>query len=302
MFLLFFMKCYNSREFMNEEIKTNINWFPGHMKKTIIKIEESLKMVDFVIEVIDSRAPISSQNYYIEQVINKKPILYVLTKKDLCDTSETNKWVNYFNSNGNKAILVNLKTQKDYNLIIDKMMEFCKEKEKKMEKKGLKNVLTKAIIVGIPNVGKSTIINFIAKKCITKVANIPGYTRNVRWVKVNNLMLLDTPGVLQPQFEDRIKGINLGLIGSIKEQVLPIEDLTDYCLNFLKKNHLSDLINKYKLKNVSTNQIILQEIAKNRGFLLKNNELDINKASLILLNEFKNGAICKYTLDKFNLC
>ena len=233
---------------MNDNINTNIHWFPGHMKKAIIKIEESLKMVDFVIEILDSRVPLSSQNYYIEQVIRRKPVLYVLTKKDLCDENMTNKWLTKLNQNGNKAISINLKNQKDYNLLLAKMFEFCNEKENKRAKKGLKNVATKAMIVGIPNVGKSTLINFIAKKNITQTANTPGFTKNIRWVKVKNLLLMDTPGVLQPQFEDKIKGINLALIGSIKEQILPISDLANYCLNFLKENYSKELMERYPLK------------------------------------------------------
>ena len=282
---------------MNDNINTNIHWFPGHMKKAIIKIEESLKMVDFVIEILDSRVPLSSQNYYIEQVIRRKPVLYVLTKKDLCDENMTNKWLTKLNQNGNKAISINLKNQKDYNLLLEKMFEFCNEKENKRAKKGLKNVATKTMIVGIPNVGKSTLINFIAKKNITQTANTPGFTKNIRWVKVKNLLLMDTPGVLQPQFEDKIKGINLALIGSIKEQILPISDLANYCLNFLKENYSKELMERYKLNKIDSNEEIFEKIAKNRGFLLKNNEIDIEKAQIILLNEFKNGVICKYTLD-----
>ncbi len=282
---------------MNDNINTNIHWFPGHMKKAIIKIEESLKMVDFVIEILDSRVPLSSQNYYIEQVIRRKPVLYVLTKKDFCDENMTNKWLTKLNQNGNKAISINLKNQKDYNLLLEKMFEFCNEKENKRAKKGLKNVATKAMIVGIPNVGKSTLINFIAKKNITQTANTPGFTKNIRWVKVKNLLLMDTPGVLQPQFEDKIKGINLALIGSIKEQILPISDLANYCLNFLKENYSKELMERYKLNKIDSNEEIFEKIAENRGFLLKNNEIDIEKAQIILLNEFKNGVICKYTLD-----
>lgn len=282
---------------MNDNINTNIHWFPGHMKKAIIKIEESLKMVDFVIEILDSRVPLSSQNYYIEQVIRRKPVLYVLTKKDLCDENITNRWLNKLNQNGNKAVSINLKNQKDHNLLLEKMFEFCNEKENKWAKKGLKNVSTKAMIVGIPNVGKSTLINFIAKKNITQTANTPGFTKNIRWVKVKNLLLMDTPGVLQPQFEDKIKGINLALIGSIKEQILPISELANYCLNFLKENYPKELMERYKLTEIDSNEEIFKKIAENRGFLLKNNEIDIEKAQIILLNEFKNGVICKYTLD-----
>ena len=282
---------------MNDNINTNIHWFPGHMKKAIIKIEESLKMVDFVIEILDSRVPLSSQNYYIEQVIRRKPVLYVLTKKDFCDENMTNKWLTKLNQNGNKAISINLKNQKDYNLLLEKMFEFCNEKENKRAKKGLKNVATKAMIVGIPNVGKSTLINFIAKKNITQTANTPGFTKNIRWVKVKNLLLMETVGVLQAEFEDIIKGINFVLIGYIKEQFLLISDLANYCLNFLKENYSKELMERYKLNKIDSNEEIFEKIAENRGFLLKNNEIDIEKAQIILLNEFKNGVICKYTLD-----
>ena len=277
----------------------NIHWFPGHMKKTINRISELLKMVDFVIELLDSRIPLSSQNEYIERIVSNKPKLYVLTKIDLSDEKETKKWVDYFNQNGNKAIAINLKDNRSYEAIFKKIVEFCKEKDEKYKKKGIKNISTRAMIIGIPNVGKSTLINYLAKKSLTDVANKPGLTKNVRWVKMNNLEILDTPGILEPQYENKQKALNLALIGSIKETILPKDQLATKINEFLIKYYKDEYQRRYDLDLTSTKlEDILPQIAKKRGFILKNNELDLLKATDTLINEFKNGIISKYTIER----
>lgn len=277
----------------------DIHWFPGHMKKAMNKMSEKLKLVDFVIEVLDSRIPLSSQNEYVEKLVENKPKLYVLTKIDLSDKKETEKWVEHFSKNGNKAVAINLKDNGSYNLIFKKIMEFCKEKDEKLKKKGIKNISTRAMIIGIPNVGKSTLINYLAKKSIANVANKPGVTKNIRWVKVNNLEILDTPGILEPQYEDKNKAANLALIGSIKDEILPKDQIGEKINSFLLTYYEEDYQKRYNLdlKNKDLYSILVQ-IAKKRGFILKNNELDTTKALDILINEFKNGIICKYTLER----
>lgn len=285
---------------MNQKVK-NIHWFPGHMKKAINKIEESLKMVDFVIEVLDSRAPLSTQNEYVEKVIKQKPTLYVLTKKDLSIEEEANKWISYFEKEGKKAIAINLKDQASLNAIFKKIVEFCKEKDEKYAKKGIKNISTRAMIIGIPNVGKSTLINYLAKKSVTKVENKPGLTKNVRWVKIDKLEVMDTPGILEPQLEDKTKAMNLALIGGIKQEILPKEELLEASLNYLLTNHKEEFFKRYDIEeNTQKHSEILAQIAKRRGFLLKDGEFDLLKAQDILLNEFRNGIICKYTLERVN--
>lgn len=277
----------------------NIHWFPGHMKKAINRISELLKMVDFVIELLDSRIPLSSQNEYVERIVSNKPKLYVLTKIDLSDEKETKKWVDYFNQNGNKAIAINLKDNRSYEAIFKKIVEFCREKDEKYKKKGIKNISTRAMIIGIPNVGKSTLINYLAKKSLTDVANKPGLTKNVRWVKINNLEILDTPGILEPQYENKQKALNLALIGSIKETILPKDQLATKINEFLIKYYKDEYQKRYDLELTSTKlEDILPQIAKKRGFILKNNELDLLKATDTLINEFKNGIISKYTIER----
>ena len=277
----------------------SIHWFPGHMKKAMNKMQEVLKLVDFVIEVLDSRIPLSSQNEYVERLISSKPRLFVLTKSDLSDEIETKKWIDYFNQNGNKAIAINLKDNKSYNLISKKIAEFCEEKSQKYKKKGIKNVTTRAMIVGIPNVGKSTLINYLAKKSVTQVANKPGLTRNIRWVKLDKVELLDTPGILEPQFENKVKALNLALIGSIKDTILPKDVVVEGTISFLKKYYSAAFKNRFSLENLDiSNEEILVLIAKKRGFIVKNNELDLDKSIEILLNEFKNGKICNYTIER----
>ena len=282
----------------NKEVKTNINWFPGHMRKALNKISDSLKMVDFVIELLDARIPLSSQNEYVEKLISNKPRLYIFTKKDLSDELETTKWIDKLTNNGAKAIAVSLKDTQDFNKILKLMDEFSSFKKEKALKKGIKNVTTRGLVIGIPNVGKSTLINYLAKKQLTKVSNKPGVTRNIHWVKVNNIELMDTPGILEPQYDNQEKAIKLALIGSIRQEILPKEELINVCLNYLKKYYLNALNTRYKLDGITENTLILEKIAENRGFLLKNNTLDISKAIDIVLNEFKNGIITKFTLDR----
>lgn len=282
----------------SKEVK-NINWFPGHMKKATDNIKANLKLVDFVIELLDSRIPYSSQNEYIEQILKDKKRLFLLTKKDLSDENQTKMWIDKLNNEGNKCIAVDLKNNKDYDLIFEKIVEFCREKDEKYKKKGIKNLSNKILIVGIPNVGKSTLINFLAKKSITNTANKPGVTKNLRWVKVNNFEFLDTPGILAPQFEDKNKALNLSLIGSIKETVLPKEDLIKVLIDFLKKYYKEEFANRYNLDNLDMPYyLILEKICENRRLLQKNNEFFYEKAIDVVLNEYKNGTICKFTLDR----
>ena len=293
----FIKKMYN--KFMENKIK-NIHWFPGHMKKASNRIEEQVKLVDFVIVLLDSRIPISSKNNLLEKITQNKRKLYILTKPDLSDDKETLKWVNKLSENGNFAIALNLKESKSKSILLKAFEQFNLEKKEKMLKKGIKNFTTKAMVIGIPNVGKSTLINMFANKHITKTGNSAGVTKNLRWVKIDNFELLDVPGILEPSYDDKEKAINLALIGSMKESILPTYDLCNFCLDFLKNNYRQALIDRYELNDLdlNDNSQILDFISIKRGFLLKDGKPDISKTELVLLNEFKNGLITKYTLER----
>ncbi|MGP1414225.1 MAG: ribosome biogenesis GTPase YlqF [Bacillales bacterium] len=277
----------------------NIHWFPGHMKKAINKIIEQLKLVDFVIIVLDSRIPISSNCNYIDKLLGDKKRLYLLTKSDLSDDIETSKWIEYFSKNENRAIAIDLTKQINQKTLLNECKYFSILKREKYLKKGIKNINTRCMILGIPNVGKSTLINLLANKKITQTANKPGVTRNIRWVKLGDFEFLDVPGILEPNYDNSIQALNLASIGSIKEEILPLDDVVTNVINILKKYYYKEFNDKYNLDclNENNNEILLN-IAKQRGFINKGNIYDIDKAKSILLNEFRNGKICKVSIER----
>ena len=275
----------------------NIHWFPGHMKKAQNEVEAKLKLVDVVIELLDSRIPFSSRNDYLFNLTKKKERLVVLTKADLADPLITQKWINFFKESGFKAIFGNLNNPKDIKKIIAEAEKCGTKKHEKEISRGLKPSPVRAMIIGIPNVGKSTLINKIANRKAASVENKPGHTRCQQWIKVSNKFeLLDTPGILESSYELKEKALNLALVGSINQNILPLDELSNYLLDFLKGNYLDELTNRYSLNNLDNNAFILEEIAKNRG-LLQKGCLDTQKAEILLLNEFKNGVIGKCTLE-----
>ncbi len=277
----------------------NIHWYPGHMKKASNQIEERLKIVDCVIELLDARIPLSSRNDELFSLTQNKKRLVLLTKSDLADSLVTSSWINYFTNNNFKALFVDLNSSSDVKKIIKEVEDLGKEKREKQLAKGMKKQPIRAMIVGIPNVGKSTLINKLAKKKAAGVENKPGFTKSQQWIKVSdNFELLDTPGILQSNYKDEKKAINLALTGSINENILPHEYLASYLLDYLKQYYPADVKNRYKLENLDlSNASIFEEIAKNRGFLLKG-KLDIKKAQLVFLNEFKNGKIARISLER----
>lgn len=286
---------------MEKSKKATFNWFPGHMKKASIGIEEKLKYVDFVIVILDSRVPSTSFNEFLFSKFKGKKKLYVLTKKDLADDSLTIKWIEKFKKEGNEAIAVNLNDNQGKKEIFEKIIEFCREKEEKYAKKGIKNVCSRAMIVGIPNVGKSTLINYLAPKKLQKSANTPGVTRSLTWFKINkNFELLDTPGILEPKFKDEESGMKLSLSGSIKEGVFPLDDVCKYAINYLRNNYKNEFINKYSLNSIEemNEGDIYEHIAKLRGLVLKGGVYDIEKAKYLFFKDFKEGKIVKLTLDR----
>ena len=281
---------------MNKE--KQIHWFPGHMKKAQNEIEAKLKIVDCVIELLDARIPFSSRNKYLYKLTEHKSRLVVLTKSDLADSKITDLWVDFFQNEGIKAIFVNLNNQADIKRIINEASSLGKDKQEKEIKRGMKPQPIRAMIIGIPNVGKSTLINKIANRKAASVENKPGHTKSQQWIKVSNQFeLLDTPGILQSNYEDKDKAINLALTGSINQNILPKYDLVDFLLSFLKEYYPDFLKNRYKLEDVNENYDLLIQIAISRGFL-KKGEADIDKAMDLLLHEFKNGIIGACSLER----
>ncbi len=277
----------------------DIHWYPGHMKKATIQIEDKLKIVDCVIELLDARIPLSSRNNELFKLTKNKKRLVVLTKTDLADEIVTNNWIEKFKNEGFKAIFANLNDNKDINKIIKHAENLGSEKHTKEIAKGMKPQPIRAMIIGIPNVGKSTLINKIAKRKAASVENKPGHTKSQQWIKVSNKFeLLDTPGILMSSYDDKLKAIRLALVGSINNNILPIEDLANYLLDFLKEYYQEDLMKRYDILSCDKpNQELLIDIAKRRGFK-RNDEFDIEKAEILLLNEFKNGLIAKASLER----
>ena len=284
-----------------ENNKNVNNWYPGHMKKATNQIIEKLKLVDFIIFILDSRVPYTSFNSNLNELIKNKRKLIIFNKIDLADLDKLNLFIDKnLNKENDYYLLLDLSDNSSKEKIFKKIDDFSKEKLEKLKNKGIKHAVTRALVLGIPNVGKSTFINMIAPKNIQKVQNMPGVTRNITWVKINkNFEMIDSPGILEPRFKDANSGIKLSLIGSVKEGIINNDVLVEFVLNFLKNNYLEQLLNYLNLKKLpDNNEEILKNIAVLRGFLLKNNEYDIEKAKVILLKDFKNGKISKVFLDE----
>lgn len=276
------------------ENKTNINWFPGHMVKALKEIYEKQKMVDMLIEIVDARAPLSSRNPELVNI--NKPRLIVMSKKDYADINVVNEWVKYFTNNNVKVVVQDLVNGFNLKEIINACNDLMKFKFERDAKRGIKNRTIRAMVVGIPNVGKSTFINKMAKRKAVIAGNKPGVTKSQQWVKTENIELLDTPGVLWPKFENQTIGIKLALIGTIKEEILNNDELSKICYNFLKENYSEPLKKRYDLETLDDD--IFVNIAKRRNLLLNNGKYDEDKAKYLLLKEFKEGIICKLCVER----
>ncbi|MGB4985731.1 MAG: ribosome biogenesis GTPase YlqF [Erysipelotrichaceae bacterium] len=282
----------------NKPSKININWFPGHMTKAKRQMEESLKQVDLVIEILDARVPLASKNPLIDELINQKPRLVILSKKDLADDSETKKWINYWSNEHTIVISLNFNND-NLNIINEKCMELMKEKIERQIRKGIKPRANRAMVVGIPNVGKSTLINRLAKKKVANVADKPGVTRALQWVKVSNeLELLDTPGVLWPKFEDENTGILLAVTGAINDQILDKQFICHYAYQYLIENYFDKLQKRYDISNdLSFDDFILQ-LGKYRGFLVTKGEVDLERTYIVFLDEIRSSYFNGVTWQK----
>ena len=277
----------------------NIQWYPGHMTKAVRMMEENLKLIDLVIELKDARIPFSSTNPDIDRLAGNKMRLVILNKSDLADDSVNKEWLSYYENHGIPAVLYNSKTRDGMNSLLNKIKEVCAAKIERDRRRGIKNRSVKAIIVGIPNVGKSTFINNIAKRNAAVVGNKPGVTKGKQWIHISNeLDLLDTPGILWPKFDNETIGQNIAFIGSINDDVLQTTELATILIKKLKEAAPGVLEKRYNVKEDASEHDVLTEIAVNRKCFLKQEEPDINKAANILLDEFRNGKIGKISLEK----
>ena len=315
------MDMYQKREMrknkkMNEDTKslpsTSINWFPGHMAKTRRQITEDLKLIDIVVEILDSRIPISSQNPDIKEITKNKKKIVVLNKCDLSDEKDNKKWITYFEKKGNKAILVNSNNGKGIDEVIRQIQKTMQEENQAYADKGRIGRKIRVMVVGIPNVGKSSFINRIAKKNSAGVANRPGVTTQKQWIRINNqIELMDTPGVLWPKFENNEVALNLAFTGTIKDTILELTEVAYNLTKFLLKEYRQELIDRYSLDEEKVNEIlrqdqegneniyeIMQLIGKRRGAIISGGNVDDEKTSRIILDDFRSGKIGKITLEK----
>ena len=284
---------------MNEN-KTNINWYPGHMAKTKRLISENLNLIDIVYEIIDARIPFSSKIIDIDNYIKNKPRIIIMTKYDLCDKKETDKWIKYYEEKNYPVLCVDLINKNNINEILKLTNELMKEVNDKRKDKGLKEKRTRVLIVGIPNAGKSTLINRLVGKKAVNVGNKPGVTKNLNWIRVNNdLELLDSPGILWPKFEDETVAFNLASLTAIKEEVLPIEDVVIYIIKTLYKYYPKILEDRYGVKELDEDMIdVFDTIGKKRGCLIKGGEVDYDKVCNVVINDIKDGLIKNITFDR----
>lgn len=295
----------------NEKLpSTNINWYPGHMAKTKRQIQEDLKLIDVIVEVLDARIPVASQNPDIKEYSKNKKRVVVLNKSDLADENETNKWIKFFKGKDIPAVSVDCNSGKGVNEVIRTIKEVAKENQEKYADKGRVGKSIRIMILGIPNVGKSTFINKITNRKAAQVGNKPGVTRQKQWVKVDNeIDLMDTPGILWPKFENQEIGMNLAFTGTIKDDILEKTEIAFELLKFLVNNYCKNIEERYKIdieasKNLDDNEVyveILDEIARKRGAILSGGRIDYEKISGILLDEFRSGKIGRITIEKIEI-
>ncbi|MCW6059685.1 ribosome biogenesis GTPase YlqF [Clostridium sporogenes] len=277
----------------------NINWFPGHMAKTRRQIKESLKMVDAIIEIRDARIVSSSKNPEIEDICGNKPRIILLNKKDLAEDKVTKKWINSLSQDNIKVLAVNSVTGEGLNKIKPTLNELLKEKHERMKNKGLVKIVDRAMVVGIPNVGKSSFINKMAKNSIAKVGDRPGVTKSKQWIKTKmDIELMDTPGVLWPKLDSEIVQLNLAFTGAIKDEIMDIETLALRLVERLQDKYPERLIKRYKLEAIEENPLNnLDNIGRKRGALISKGEIDYNRISVILLDEFRGGKLGAISLE-----
>lgn len=280
----------------------NIQWFPGHMTKTKRQIQASLKLVDAVAEILDARIPLSSKNPDLQKLIQNKPKVVLLNKCDMANQTATSRWIDYYASQGITAIAVDCKSGKGLNKFAPAVNNVLSERRERLKAKGMVNPMLRIMIVGIPNVGKSSFINRVAKQNRAKVEDRPGVTRGNQWYSIaKNIEMLDTPGVLWPKFDDKIVGERLAFTGAVKDQILDTELLAVRLLDFLRSLKPADFIARFKLEDIDLDAIdsyeLLNVIGKKRGMLISGGEINTERAAIMLLDEFRNGKLGRITLE-----
>lgn len=277
----------------------SINWYPGHMKKTRDLIEANLKLVDVVIELLDARIPISSRNPQFDQLVGNKNRVVALNKFDLADPQRTKRWIEYYGNKGIKAIPINSLTGEGVSELVNEAKGAAVEVIEKAKRQGRLMRPIRCMIVGIPNVGKSSLINKLAGKSAAKTGNKPGVTKGKQWIRLNKeIELFDTPGILWPKIEEDLMGIKLACSGAIKDEVLNIEDIAYHLINLVRVDYDRLFMERYKLDETIQDTVeIMTAIGRKRGCLIKGNEVDLEKASRLIVDEFRKGVIGRITLE-----
>lgn len=290
----------------NSEIKdlssTSINWYPGHMVKAKREIKEKINLIDIIYECVDARMPLASKLKDMESVLKDKPRILVMTKKDLCDLEETNKWVKLYEEKGYKVILIDLTNNEDYKKLIKLTNEVVKPIQDKRKEKGLKDKEIKIGVIGIPNVGKSTLINKLAGKKVANTGNKPGVTKQVNWLKTNSgFLLLDTPGILWPKIEDNTEALSLASTATIKMEILNMTDIGGYIITFFKNYYKDIFAKKYNIIVSDNPSEVFASLAEKFNFFEKDGEIDYEKVSNKVYNDLVSGSLKGVTFDRWKI-
>ena len=279
---------------------TGINWYPGHMVKAKREIKERIKLIDIIYECVDARMPSSSKLKGMDDILEAKPRILVMTKKDLCDLEETNKWIKYYEEKGYKVLLLDLTNNDDYKKLIKLTNEIVKPIQEKRKDKGLKSKEVKIGVIGIPNVGKSTLINKLAGKKVANTGNKPGVTKQINWLKTNSgFLLLDTPGILWPKIEDNTEALSLASTATIKMEILNMTDIGGYIITFFKNYYKEKLEEKYNIEISDDPNEIFTSLAKKFNYFEKDGEIDYEKISNKVYNDLVSGALKGVTFDRW---
>lgn len=277
----------------------NFQWYPGHMTRAKRQMQEDMKLIDLVIELVDARIPLSSRNPDIDELGKNKYRLILMNKADLADSRRTDEWNSFFKGRGYYVVNLDARSRAGMKSITDLIMQACSEKIERDRKRGIKNRPVRAMVVGIPNVGKSTFINSYAGRACAKTGNKPGVTKGKQWIRLSkDVELLDTPGILWPKFEDQTVGLRLALVGSIKDELLNTDELAVELIGFLREAYPGILKERYGTEETGTDAGLLMQLAKNRGCVGRGGETDYSRAAALLIDEFRSGRLGRITLER----